>query len=151
MGGRGRRAGRRRGAGGGGRRADREPREALLTLRWTPVTVLPPRQPPAPRRADPHPAGGDPGRGAGAAARAPPIRWRLLTTVPVPIAAAALQCVRCYAQRWLMERYHYVLKSGCRIEALQLRTTARLARALALYAIVAWRLLWLTYLARAHA
>jgi hypothetical protein len=56
--------------------------------------------------------------------------------------------VRTYAYRWLVERYHYVLKSGCRIEALPLRDTDRLERALALYAIVAWRLLWLTYLAR---
>jgi hypothetical protein len=34
------------------------------------------------------------------------------------------------------------------VEDLQLRTTARVERVLAVYAIVAWRLLWLTYLAR---
>lgn len=57
--------------------------------------------------------------------------------------------MRAYAQRWLVERYHFALKSGCRVEDLQLRTTERVERALAVYAIVAWRLLWLTYLARA--
>ena len=58
--------------------------------------------------------------------------------------------MRWYALRWLVERYHYVLKSGCRIERLQLETAARLERALATYAVVAWRLLWLTYEARRH-
>ena len=48
----------------------------------------------------------------------------------------------------LIERYHYTLKSGCRVEALQLETFDRLERAIACYAIVAWRLLWLTYMAR---
>lgn len=47
-----------------------------------------------------------------------------------------------------MERYHYVLKSGCRIGQLQLVTAERLQRALATYAVAAWRLLWLTYEAR---
>lgn len=43
---------------------------------------------------------------------------------------------------------HYVLKSGCQIEKLQLKTAQRLEMALATYSIVAWRLLWLTYMAR---
>lgn len=41
-----------------------------------------------------------------------------------------------------MERYHVVLKSSCRIEQCQLEAGARLQRCLAIYAIVAWRLLW---------
>ncbi len=80
----------------------------------------------------------------------PPIRWLLLTSLGVATGEAALTCVRHYARRWLVERYHYVLKSGCQIEARQLRTAERLERALAVYAIVAWRVLWLTYLARAE-
>ncbi len=132
-----------------GRRADRAPREAWLTLRWVPVTVQPPRN--RPQRAALAPV---PLVALLAEEPAPPpgevaIRWLLLTTWPVANGEAALACVRWYAQRWLVERYHYALKSGCRIEALQLRTTERLERALAVYAIVAWRLLWLTYLARA--
>ena len=50
----------------------------------------------------------------------------------------------------LIERYHYVLKGGCRVEQLQLETVERLDRAVATYAVVAWRLLWLTYQARHH-
>ena len=44
----------------------------------------------------------------------------------------------------------YVLKSGCRLEQLQLAAADRIHRALATYTIVAWRLLWITYLARYH-
>jgi hypothetical protein len=70
-----------------------------------------------------------------------------------------VQVLRWYSYRWLIERYHYVLKSGCRLEQLQLetgdseallRSADRIQRALATYTIVAWRLLWITYLARYH-
>jgi hypothetical protein len=37
----------------------------------------------------------------------------------------------------LIERYHYVLKRGCRLEKLQLETGAALERALATFGIVA--------------
>jgi len=60
----------------------------------------------------------------------------------------ASRVVGWYARRWLIERYNFVLKSGCRVEKLQLETQERLERALATYALVAWRLLWLTYEAR---
>jgi hypothetical protein len=76
------------------------------------------------------------------------VRWWLVTTLPITTLADAEQAVRWYALRWLVERYHYVLKNGCRIERLQLATAPRLERALATYAVAAWRLLWLTYEAR---
>ena len=79
---------------------------------------------------------------------ADPIVWLLATTLPVDSLAEALVCIEYYRLRWLIERYHYVLKSGCRIEDLYLQTPERLRRALALYTIVAWRVLWLTYEAR---
>lgn len=131
-----------------GRRADREPREALLTLRWRVVTVRPPRNRPdqaalapvtltAIVAEEPVPPPGQPA-----------ICWRLLTTLPITGGEDALQGVRWYALRWQIERYHYTLKSGCQIEALQLRQVARVERALALYAIVAWRLLWLSALSQ---
>jgi hypothetical protein len=133
-----------------GRRADREPREALVTLRWTAVTLLPPRNRPQRAALPPVPVVAILAEEPVPPVDQPPIHWLLLTTLPVTNGEAALECLRWYAQRWLVERYHYALKSGCRVESLQLRTTARLERALALYAIVAWRLLWLTYLARAE-
>lgn len=77
-----------------------------------------------------------------------PISWLLLTTLEIKSLEDAVRCVKWYTYRWLIERYHYVLKSGCQIEQLQLETTKRINMALATYSIVAWRLLWLTYEAR---
>jgi hypothetical protein len=77
-----------------------------------------------------------------------PVSWLLLTNQPVETTEQALECVAMYRLRWLIERYHFVLKSGCQVEKLQLETAARLRRALVVYSEVAWRLLWLTYEAR---
>jgi hypothetical protein len=74
-----------------------------------------------------------------------PINWLLLTTLDVGGFDDVVRCVRWYTYRWLIERYHYTLKSGCGIEKLQLETARRIEMALATYSIVAWRLLWLTY------
>ncbi len=50
--------------------------------------------------------------------------------------------------RWLVEEFHRVLKSGCRIEALTLRESGALLAAVALYMVVAWRILYLRDLSR---
>jgi len=78
-----------------------------------------------------------------------PLHWVLMTTLPVETAEAAHQIVQFYTYRWLVERFHYVLKSGgCDFEQSQLRTVEALHRLLGLCSRVAWRLLWLTYEAR---
>jgi Transposase Tn5 dimerisation domain/Transposase DNA-binding len=77
-----------------------------------------------------------------------PIDWMIITTLPVRNLAEALEIIEAYAQRWKVERYHYVLKSGCRLEDLQLESADRIERALAIYNVVAWRLLYTTYVAR---
>lgn len=77
-----------------------------------------------------------------------PIRWNLLTSLPIDRFEQASQCVRWYSYRWLIERFHYTLKSGCMIQDLQLQHRDRLLKALATYSIVAWRLMAMTYLAR---
>jgi hypothetical protein len=76
------------------------------------------------------------------------IEWLLLTDMPVDNFKAACRFVLFYSYRWRIERFHYTLKSGCRLEDSQLRHIDRLERLLALYCIVAWRLLWLTYCSR---
>lgn len=78
-----------------------------------------------------------------------PICWRLLTTLPVETVAAAVEKVRWYAQRWVIEVLHKVLKSGCQIEQRQLETAVRLQRVLMLDLIVAWRVLALCRAGRA--
>jgi hypothetical protein len=77
-----------------------------------------------------------------------PIRWWLLTTVAVENFADACERVAWYTCRWVIEMYHRVLKSGCRVEQRQFDDYPNLRRYLALDAIVAWQLLYLTLLSR---
>lgn len=78
-----------------------------------------------------------------------PIHWILLTTLAVNHLEDAQRIVRYYGYRWLIERFHYVLKSGsCHFEDSQLRSVEALHRLLGVCSQVAWRLLWLTYQAR---
>jgi hypothetical protein len=131
-----------------GRAQERPARSAMCEVRYRQVTLTPPaaadagvpkvpvvvwavaiteRHPPKAERA---------------------LRWVLLASWPITSLEDAIQCALWYSRRWLVERYHYVLKSGCRIEASQLQTRQRLERLEAVYAIIAWRLLALTYQAR---
>ena len=78
-----------------------------------------------------------------------PVQWLLLTNLPVDTPAQALEKIQWYLCRWQIEVYFRILKSGCRIEKLQLEKLERLEPALACYMIVAWRVLFLTMLGRA--
>ena len=42
------------------------------------------------------------------------VRWLLVTSLPVSSLEDALHCLHWYSYRWLIERFHFVLKSGCR-------------------------------------
>lgn len=78
-----------------------------------------------------------------------PIEWLLLTTMPVTTAETAARIVTWYSYRWRIERLHYTLKTGgSHVEDLQLESRERLERAITLYSIVAWRILWMTYQVR---
>jgi hypothetical protein len=78
-----------------------------------------------------------------------PLEWMLLTTVPVTGLVDALERVQWYARRWGIEVFHRILKSGCQIEDRQLGTADRLEACLAIDAVVAWRIHYLTWLGRA--
>ena len=77
-----------------------------------------------------------------------PIEWLLLTDLPATTRAEAERALDLDTQRWPIEVYFRVLKSGCGVEKLQLETAARMLNALAVYKIVAWRVLLLTMLGR---
>ena len=77
-----------------------------------------------------------------------PIEWLLLTNLPVDTFAQAITVVEYYACRWQIEIFFKVLKSGCKVEKLQLETEDRLKPCLMLYMIVAWRVLFVTLLGR---
>lgn len=130
------------------RKEDRPARWAALTVRYQTLEVQPPRNRAGRRLLQPVPV-----QAILVEEENPPVGeeavcWLLLTTLPVTDLADAMRAVHWYSLRWLVERYNFALKSGCRVEQLQLETADRLQRALATYAIVAWRLLWLTYEAR---
>jgi hypothetical protein len=77
-----------------------------------------------------------------------PVEWLLLSNLPVETPEQAIEKLTWYLCRWQIEIYFKVLKSGCRVEELQLETRERLEPALALYMIIAWRVLYLTKLGR---
>lgn len=76
------------------------------------------------------------------------IQWLLLTTVQVASAKQALKCVRWYVRRWRIEEWHRVMKSGCKILEHQNRDATVLLRAIALDAVIAWRIMLLALLGR---
>jgi hypothetical protein len=84
-----------------------------------------------------------------APAGAEAIEWMLLTTVAVSDAAKALEVLAWYCCRWGVEVWHKALKSGCKIEAKQLGTGERLKRCVALFGVIAWRIVYATMLCRA--
>lgn len=79
-----------------------------------------------------------------------PLNWLLLTTVPVTSFDDAVERIQWYCQRWQIEIFHKILKSGCRIEQAQLASDQRLKPLIALFSIIAWRLFWMTWLARTN-
>jgi transposase Tn5 family protein len=81
---------------------------------------------------------------------AEPLEWMLLTNLPVDDFKTAKLIIGWYRARWEIELYFRILKQGCRIEKLRLETPERLERCLAVYMIIAWRLHYLTHLARAY-
>jgi len=76
------------------------------------------------------------------------LEWFLLSTREITSVEQACECLRWYCLRWRIEDWHRVLKSGCRVEALQHKTATRLKRAIALNLVIAWRIMLLTLLGR---
>jgi len=108
---------------------NRSPHNRALALTPLLVTVIEAREPQSPPDAE-------------------PVHWLLVTNLAVPDGTSAERMLRYYSYRWLVERFHFVLKSGCQFESSQLQSFDALSRFLGLCSGVAWRLMWMTYLAR---
>jgi hypothetical protein len=128
------------------REAARDARLAEVEIRATTVTLQPPSRPDRElpvvtlnvvlvEEVNP-PAG------------ATPIQWLLITTLPIGDVGQVLLIVQYYTIRWQIEVYFRTLKSGCRIESRYFERVGRLTNCLALYAIVAWKILYLCRLSR---
>ncbi len=77
-----------------------------------------------------------------------PLEWLLLASYGQPTARDALRIAAHYENRWGIEEYFRVLKSGMRIEDRRLRTAESLGKCLAFDAIDAWRMFELDRYAR---
>ena len=123
----------------------REAREARLQIRAKRVCVKPP-----------HVRGRDPQvtlgivlvQEVGASDDGTAIDWMLVTSLPIDSADDILRVVDYYAARWGIEIFFRVFKTGCRVEDIQLESVERLRNCLMLYKVIAWRVMYLTYLSR---
>jgi hypothetical protein len=77
-----------------------------------------------------------------------PVHWTLLTTEPIDSLTQILAIIEYYRSRWLIEEFFKALKTGCQVEKLQLETYAALKNAIAMYLVIAWRMLVLRAFAR---
>ena len=129
------------------RKKNQPQREATLSIRYALVTLRPPQRPKG-RKLPSISIWGilaleeQPPQGI------KPIEWLLLTTVPVEAFDDACERLQWYTCRWVIEVYHKVLKSGCRVEERQFDDVARIRRYIAVDNVVAWRVLFLTMLGR---
>jgi len=76
------------------------------------------------------------------------VSWLLITSLPIDSVKEILRVIDYYVARWTVEVYFRVLKTGCRVEEIQLETMHRIKNCLAFYRIIAWRVMYLTHLNR---
>jgi len=77
-----------------------------------------------------------------------PIEWILFTTLPVNEPYEAKVILQYYRHRWIIERFHYLLKSGgAQVEELNFKRVLQLKNALVAYSLAAMDVLRIKYLA----
>jgi len=123
----------------------RKARRALLEIRAQTITLKPPNDRPKLPTVTLNMVlaqeVGGPGDGTD-------VCWRLGTTLPIDTLEQVLLVVAYYQARWVVETYFRTIKSGCRVEEIQLETKDRLLKCLSMYLIIGWRILYLTHLNR---
>jgi hypothetical protein len=76
------------------------------------------------------------------------IAWTLITTMEIRNIKQAKQAISYYKMRWSIELYFKCLKTGCGIEDCRLNHGDKLKKYISLLSIVAWRILWMTFINR---
>lgn len=79
-----------------------------------------------------------------------PICWVLLTSLAVETFEDAWQVIEDYENRWMVEEYHKVLKTGCSVELHALRTADRLEPLIGLISVIGTRLFQLKLVGRSQ-
>jgi len=77
-----------------------------------------------------------------------PIEWILATSLPINEASEIMTVVEYYIQRWKIELFHYVLKSGLGAENIQQRTYERIKPVLFIYSVIALFIMTITFMGR---
>lgn len=124
------------------RKQARTAREAMLSFRAVTVTIAGPRRPGGGSLEDAQlnvvevleqsPPEGD-----------EPVRWVLLTTLPVGTVDELIVVLDGYCQRWGIELYFKTLKSGLKIEDMKYETLTRYLVAFSMLTVVGWRVEYL--------
>lgn len=78
------------------------------------------------------------------------LEWMLLTNIAVNNFEEAVEKIKWYCMRWKIEIFHKILKSGLRVEECRLSTGKRLTRYLTVMSIIAWRIFFITLIARSR-
>jgi hypothetical protein len=129
-----------------GRRQPRRSREAVVAVRAVTVTLA------APERRAGQPADVTVNAVLVTEVDPPaddvPVEWLLLTSLPIDTIEQVRLVIQYYSTRWMVELFFRVLKSGCRVEDRRFEDLERLLPCLAVYLIVAWRVLFLCRLGR---
>jgi hypothetical protein len=124
-----------------GRRAARVARTARLLISATPVRVHPPHAKHGEHGRDPLPMWVVRAWEVYPPPKGEPIEWFLLTNEPVTTLEDAGRVIGWYQTRWVIEELHKAKKTGCAVEGLQFRDTARLEPMIAVLSVVATTLL----------
>jgi hypothetical protein len=125
-------------------------REATLTLRYLTTQIECPQNRKEPELASAltinlvNVAEEDPPEGV------EPLEWMIVTNLELHSCEDALLVVDYYRQRWKIERFHFILKSGCRIEELQQHSVDRVEIMVLLYSLISVHIMMLTYLSRLY-
>ena len=78
-----------------------------------------------------------------------PIEWILLTSVLCDDTLSdAKKIMAWYLARWQIEVFFKTLKTGCRVEAIQIKEGSRFLPCIAMYLIITWRIMYITHLSR---
>ncbi|MFM7369302.1 MAG: IS4 family transposase, partial [Sphaerospermopsis kisseleviana] len=101
------------------RNPTRPSRTATLTIRYATITIEPPQNRAKKEQLAPLKLQAILVTEVDPPTEVEPISWLLLTTLKITNLEDVKKYVQWYCYRWLIERYHYVLKSGCGIEKLQ--------------------------------
>ena len=127
------------------RKANQKEREATLAIRFSRLTLAPPKRRPELASVE---VWGVHAKEVREPQDGSPIEWLVLTTMEVTNLAQAVERVRWYSLRWGIEVFHRNLKTGVRVEDRQLGDADAIRNCLAIDIVVAWRIHYLLKLGR---